>query len=38
MHNHFNRKQLFVRVGLLVLLIVVVCLGMFSFFQRLASS
>jgi hypothetical protein len=38
MHNHLNRKQLFVRVGLLVLLIVAVCLGMFSFFQRLASS
>jgi hypothetical protein len=37
MHNHFNRKQLFVRVGLLGLLIVAACLGMFSFLQRLSS-
>ena len=38
MGNHLNRNRLFVRVGLFVFLIVVVCLGTFFFLQRLASS
>jgi hypothetical protein len=38
MRGHFSRKQLFVRVGLLVFLIAAVCLGIFSLFQRLSSS
>jgi hypothetical protein len=38
MVNHLNRNRLFVRVGLLVFLIVVVCLGIFYLFQRLSPS
>jgi hypothetical protein len=38
MRTHINRKQLFVRVELLVFLIAAVCLGIFSFFRRLSSS
>ena len=37
MRNHFTRKQLFVRVGLLVFLIAAVCLVIFSLFQKLSS-
>lgn len=38
MSTRFSRKQLFVRVGLLVLIIAAVCVGIFSFFERLSSS
>jgi hypothetical protein len=37
MRNYFSRKQLFVRVELLVFLIAAVCLGIFSLFQRMSS-
>lgn len=38
MRNHFNRNQLFIRVGLLVFLIAVACLGVFRIFQNLSST